>query len=197
MPGNKPNYSRMDVLRTLLLINKNTSRVELVEKINLGEGTVRSILDLMKDKELIISTNKGHSLTRKGLNFIKEINSIIEIKDIEFNEIYPGMNKSVILIKTRERKRISFEHRDIAVRHGANGAIISQFKEKLIIPCPNIDFKKTYPNDYDNIISSIELKRENILVICFANKKENAEKGAFAVSLEISKKLDNIISKIC
>jgi hypothetical protein len=151
----------------------------------------------MKNKKLIISTNKGHSLARKGLNLIKEINSIIEINDIELSEIYPAMNKSVILIKTKEKKRISFEHRDIAVRHGANGAIIAQFKEKLIIPCPNIDFKKTYPNDYEKIISSLELKKENILVICFANKKTNAEKGAFAVSLEISKKLDNIISKIC
>ncbi|MDD5086146.1 MAG: DUF4443 domain-containing protein [Candidatus Nanoarchaeia archaeon] len=197
MPGNKPNYSRIDVLRTLLLINKNTSRIELVKKLNLGEGTIRTILDSIKNKKLIVSTNKGHSLTKKGIDLIKKIESIIEIKNIKLNEIYPDMDKSVVLIKTKQEEEINFQQRDIAVRHGANGAIISEFNGKLVIPCPNMDFKKTYTEDYKKITSSFKFIKGNVLLICFAYRKSDAEKGALAISLNLSKELDNIFNKIC
>jgi len=197
MPGNKPNYSRIDVLRTFLLIRGNKSRLELVKKLDLGEGTIRSILDLIKNKMLIVSTNKGHFLTKKGFNLIKNINSLIEIKDIEFSEIYPETAKSLVLVKTKEKKAISVEFRDTAVREGADGAIIAQFNKNIVIPCPDIDFKKTYPNDYRKIMLSLKPEKGNILIICFANEKSNAEKGALVISLKISKELNNILNMIC
>ena len=67
MVGNKPNYEKEDIIRAFLLIDKNPiSRLELVTKLLLGEGTIRTILDILKRKELLTSMNKGHLLSLKG-----------------------------------------------------------------------------------------------------------------------------------
>ena len=48
MVGNLSNFMRIDVLRCLLKIEKPISRLKLSEILELGEGTIRSILDILK-----------------------------------------------------------------------------------------------------------------------------------------------------
>ena len=66
MVGNIPGYVKTDIIRAFLLINENVRSNDLVSKLALCEGTVRSILDILIHKNLIYSTKKGHSLTEKG-----------------------------------------------------------------------------------------------------------------------------------
>ncbi|MBU1854791.1 MAG: hypothetical protein KKF89_03655, partial [Nanoarchaeota archaeon] len=67
MVGNKPNYKEEDILRTFLYIeDKPVSRAELVEKLELGEGTIRTILSFLKEKKLLKSNRPGHYLSKKG-----------------------------------------------------------------------------------------------------------------------------------
>ena len=46
MVGNLPNFTKLDVLRCLFRIEKPLSRSALSESLELGEGTIRSILDI-------------------------------------------------------------------------------------------------------------------------------------------------------
>ena len=55
MVSNITHYVKTDIIRAFLLIKENVSRNELVSKLALGEGSVRTILDVLKDKNLIYS----------------------------------------------------------------------------------------------------------------------------------------------
>ena len=70
MANNPNNYNNLDILRTFIKIKEPISRKDLTKELELGEGTIRTILDILKRKKLISSTRKGHFLTGKGSRLI-------------------------------------------------------------------------------------------------------------------------------
>jgi len=194
MVGNIHNYVKTDVIRAFLLIKGNISRNELVSKLGLGEGTVRTILDILKDKNLIYSTKKGHSLTEKGSLFFKKIEKSIVVKRLMLEDFYPELEKTVVLLKKADKNiKISFEQRDIAVKQGAEGAVILRFDKELYIPDADINFKESYKKAYDEILKCFDFKKGDILIICFANTSRNSENGALEIAINLNKKLKNTL----
>ena len=190
MVGNIPSYVKTDIIRAFLLIKENISRNELVSKLGLGEGTVRTVLDILKEKGLICSTKQGHSLTEKGNLFLKKTEKSIVVKRLILEDFYPGLEKAVILLKKPGKNiKISFEQRDIAVKQGADGAVILKFDNNLYIPNADINFKENYKKAYDEILKCFDFKKGDILIICFAESSRNAENGALAIALSMSKEL--------
>jgi len=196
MVSNITHYVKTDIIRAFLLIKENVSRNELVSKLALGEGSVRTILDVLKDKNLIYSTKKGHSLTEKGILVFKKIEKSISVKKLILGAFYPGLEKAIVLLnKTDNNIKISFEQRDIAVRQGAEGAVILKFDKELYIPNADINFKENYKKAYDEILKRFDFKKGNILIVCFAKSLRNAENGALEIALSMSKELNNLIKK--
>lgn len=186
MVGNIPNYTKTDVLRCFLEIKENISRKELVKKLGLGEGTVRTVLDILKKKKIISSTRKGHNLTNKGNKLLKKINNTIEIKKISSDVIYPKYKKVGILIKKGKKAKIDYRLRDIAVRNRADGAVIFVFDKRLYLP--NVD----YTRRFSDLEKEFNFKKGNLLIISFANNYKDAESGALAIAVNICKDLNNI-----
>lgn len=196
MVGNIPSYVKTDILRAFLLVKENISRNELVSKLGLGEGTVRTILDILKYKNLIYSTKKGHSLTEKGNLFLKKTEGIMSVKSANLDNFYPGLKKTLILLKKPDKTaKISFQERDIAVKQGADGAVILRFDKGLYIPDADINFKENYKKAYDKILKCFDFKSGNILILCFADSSRNAENGALEIALTMSKELNNLIKR--
>ena len=77
MVGNIPNFTKIDILRCFLRLNKNISRQELAIELELGEGTIRTILNILKSDKFLESTKKGHFLSKKGIEALEQINEII------------------------------------------------------------------------------------------------------------------------
>jgi len=194
MVSNIPNYVKTDIIRAFLLMKENISRNELVSKLALGEGTVRTILDILKDKNLICSTKQGHSLTEKGNLFLKKTEKSIVVKRLMLEDFYPELEKAVVLLKKADKNiKISFEQRDIAVKQGADGAVILKFGNKLYIPDADINFKESYKKAYNEILKCFDFKKGDILIICFAGSSRNAENGALAIAINLNKKLKNTL----
>jgi predicted transcriptional regulator len=188
MVGNIPNYRKFDILRCFLKLSQLTSRADLVKKLELGEGTVRTLLDILKNKNLITSNRQGHMLNKKGIALLNHLNSLIEIKKVDSKKIYPEYKKAGLLIRDAGKTKISIEHRDIAVRSSAFGALLLRYDKKLTMP--ECDFDSS---DLDNLFN---YKNGNILVVTFASTSRNAENAALAVASEISPTLKEILNKI-
>src|SRR3989344_3559322 len=60
-------------LKVLAQDRKPESRAELSRILDLGEGTVRSILDILKENNFLESNKNGHYLSPKGDNFVQKI----------------------------------------------------------------------------------------------------------------------------
>lgn len=189
MVGNYPNFMKTDILRCFLRIDKNTSRGYLKEDLELGEGTVKSLLKILKNKRLINSTKKGHSLTDKGYGIKSKINNLVEIKKINIKNLYPNYKKVGILIRINKKIKIDYRLRDLAVKNGAEGALIFKYGNKLILP----DYDK---KDFKDIEKLFNLKKNDVLVITFAASFKLAEYSALSVLLEINKNAKDLLERL-
>jgi predicted transcriptional regulator len=190
MVGNISNYTKHDILRCFFSIRTNESRQNIVKNLELGEGTVRTILNFLKNKNLIISTKKGHSLTYRGLSLLSKIRTNIDIKDIKLDE-YKQLKKSAILLKTNTKKK-EYELRDIAIKNGAEGAFVFKYNGKrLIMPKSN-----DYNLDLKHLEDNFNFSKDDLLVVSFAKEKRWAEISNLAIAMEVSSEFNNLINKL-
>jgi len=177
MVGNISNFNDFDVIRCFLAVSRHVSRQKLKKELGLGEGTVRTILDMLKKKGLISSTRKGHSLTGKGEPLAGKINNTIELKKIKTN-IYKNTKQAAVLIRQKKHVKIKVELRDTAIRNGADAALILSFDKKLHAPGIEISFP-----ELDKLF---KFEKNNILIVTFAKTQKDAENSALAVADKIS-----------
>lgn len=190
MVGNIPNFTRIDILRCFLRFSKNIGRQELARELELGEGTLRTILNILKSKKLLDSTKKGHFLSKKGTGVLNQIYEYIDIpKHLAIKSLYPNLKKIGVLIKNISNLKELYKLRDIAVKNSAEGALILKFENKLYAP------ESDYEQDYRELESYFDFKNNDVLVIAFSNEKRHAENGALAIAIELNDALKKFISE--
>ena len=189
MVGNIPNFTKIDILRCFLRFSKNIGRQELSRDLELGEGTIRTILGILKSKKLLDSTKKGHFLSKMGFEMLSQICKSITIpKDVTIDTLYPYFKKVSVLVRNIQSLKELYKLRDIAVKSGADGAIILKFDKKLYAP------ESGYEHDYKELERYFDFKNNDVLIIAFSNKSKNAENGALAIAIELSDFLKRFVS---
>ncbi len=100
MVGNLSNYHKLDVVRMLFSLTEIKSRSQLVESLEIGEGTIRTLLTMLKDKKLIESTSGGHILSKKGFSVLFSLQKMfLTPKKVKLDAFYPDMVKVAVLVK--------------------------------------------------------------------------------------------------
>ena len=190
MVGNTANFSKIDILRCFLRFIKNTGRQELAKELELGEGTVRTILNSLKSRNLLDSTKKGHYLSSKGNKLLEEIlKGIIEVKDTSIKSIYPNAKKVAVLIRNAPSLKGLHKLRDIAVKNGADGALILKFKGRLYAP------ESSYEQDFRELEKLFDLRDKDAIVVAFSYDRKSAENGALAIAIEMKDSLKKFIDR--
>lgn len=189
MVGNIPNFTKIDILRCFLRFNRKVSRQELSKKLELGEGTIRTILQMLKSKNLLSSTKKGHFLSKNGAELLAEIKKCISLpKRFAVSNLYPEFKKIGIVMKKEDNLREVYRLRDLAVKSGSEGALILKFNNRLYAP------ESGFEQDYSELEKCFELDNDNILIIAFSASNRSAENGALAIAIELCEPLKKFIS---
>ena len=191
MVGNIPNFTKIDILRCFLRFKKNIGRQELAKDLELGEGTVRTILKILKSKNLLEQTKKGHFLSKKGEEALNQVYGCISMpKSIMLRDFYPDFKKiGVQAVNVSGLKEI-YRLRDIAVKSGAEGAVILKFDGRLYAP------DSDYEQDYTQLEEYFDFRDNDILVIVFSGEKRLAENGALPIAAELKSPLKKFISEL-
>lgn len=190
MVGNIANFTSIDVLRCLLKIEKPVSRSFLAKSLELGEGTIRSVLDILKEKNYLESNNIGHYLSKNGSTMVENLKNNIVIKKIDKVSLFP--NKKIITIQIKNFKKIAnvVALRDEAVKNGAEGALILKYDNKLRF------YDSDYKEDLRKIENKLDLSRNDLVIVTYADSYKLAEYGAIATVINISNQLKNILDKL-
>ncbi len=156
-PGRAPDFTQAHLLYSLILLkNKRIGRKQLAEELRLGEGTARTMLGRLQDEKLIEITRPGITLSNKGLDYLKAVETVLKCKSLPGTEItVDKVNWAVLIRGVSRRVRLGVEQRDQALIHGATGAttlvyhdgtwIIPGIEEKLEVHILEglADFKPT------------------------------------------------------
>ena len=186
MVGNIPNFNEYDVLRAFLLVGEPISRQELASELGVGEGTVRTILDILKKNKLIFSTRQGHSLTKKGNALLKTVKRFVEINKKVDIEHYKNFKKAAVLLKGVDSE-VNVGLRDKAIKNGAEAALIFVYKNGLVLP-----YAEEFKEDFKELENLFSFKNGDILIVTFAGSSRDAENSALSLFLFLTPKLNKI-----
>jgi predicted transcriptional regulator len=186
-PGPSTTFSMFHIFYALELIaEKPIGRTKLAEKLNVGEGAIRTIISRLKDAGLIVTSKEGCNLTDKGLSVWKRFEEVFPKRiKIEKTPLTTSEYNYAFLVKNRGHKiKSGIEQRDAAIMGGARRALVIVSKHgHLVIESVSNSIEKDFPEAANKILKDLKLENNDVIIIAGADNPLKAKRGAFAASL--------------
>ena len=191
MVGVTPKFSPLDVLRALLILSGDPmSRADIVKSLRLGEGSVRSILDELKEGKFAVSSRRGHALSMVGLDLQREVIHKVSAPQQVKCAVFANPFCSAVVVKNPGMAIDPVRLRDVALKWGADAALVL-IKGEGSLKAPFID-KNLDLSAVEKVIHSSE---GDVVVVVFADAKSSSEIAALAVALHASPWLRGLVAK--
>ena len=191
-PSRVLSFDMVHVFKTLQLINENghVSREKLCEELELGEGSIKTLMRHLKMQHLIESTNAGTKMTKKGNSFYSELLTSIpcEISLSRCAVTLGKFNFAVLVKQMSSMIKDGIAQRDTAIRMGASGATTLLFKDnKFLIPQTRFDSLKDEHQLSEQMIKNLHPQDGDVIIIGSDNysrmKAEFAAKSAALITI--------------
>jgi uncharacterized protein DUF4443/CggR-like protein len=183
-PSRVLSYDMVHVFKTLQLINDNghVSRENLCYELELGEGTVKTLVRHLKMQGLVESSNAGTKMTKEGKSFFSELLCYLPFEmPVSKCKITLGKHNYAILIKEMKSSiKSGIEQRDAAIKVGASGATTLLYEnKKFLIPQTNYDALKDEQYLAKRLIENLHPAETDVIIIGTDNhSKKRAEFAA-------------------
>jgi predicted transcriptional regulator len=185
-PGPSTTFTVFHIFYALELIaQKPLGRNKLAEKLEVGDGAVRTIISRLKEEDLIETSKQGCNLTRKGLDIWKQFEEIFpkqmalprsDLSSSEFNYAF--------LVKNSGQKvKSGINQRDAAIFAGARNALVIVYRNgHLFIESVSSRFEQDYPIVASQIINELKPEENDVIIVAGADSLLRAKRGVFAAS---------------
>lgn len=182
-PSRILSFEMVHVLKTLQLIQEkgHVSRHTLCKKLDLGEGTVKTLVKHLKIYDLVVTDKSGTRISTKGSKLLSElVLSMPAEMSISTCSIALGkFNYGILLRQMSYVIKTGIEQRDAAIKMNALGATTLVYKDKrFIIPNTNFDALHTEQNLHALLVQSLNPEEDDALIIGSDNKSERTAEFA-------------------
>jgi len=185
-PGPSMTFTVSHIFFALELIaEKPIGRNTLAKKLQVGEGTIRTIVNRLKNCGLIETSRKGCNLTTKGQTVWKTFEEFFPKRaEIGKTELTNTENNYAFLVKNSGGNvKSGIEQRDAAIVAGATTAVIIVSKQgHLTIESVSNRVEKRFPEAADRILKTFHPEDNDVIVLVGAAVPWKAKHGAFAAS---------------
>jgi predicted transcriptional regulator len=185
-PGPSTTFSVAHIFHAMELVaEKPIGRNKLAEKLDVGEGAIRTIIGHLKDAGLVETSKAGCMLTAKGLSVWRKFEKFFPKRgEIAKTELTTSDYNYAFLVKNSGHKvKSGIEQRDTAIAAGAKRAVIIVSKGgHLVIESVSNHVEKEFPKATSQILTIIQPEDNDVIVIAGADVLQKAEHAAFAAS---------------
>lgn len=185
-PGPSTTFSMFHIFYALeLMAEKPIGRTKLAEKLNVGDGAIRTIISRLKDAGLIVTSKEGCKLTDKGLSVWKRFEEVFPKRiKIEKTPLTTSEYNYAFLVKNRGHKvKSGIDQRDAAIMGGARRAVAIVSKNgHLVIESVSNSIEKDFPEASNKILKDLKPEDNDVIIIAGADNPLKAKRGAFAAS---------------
>jgi predicted transcriptional regulator len=185
-PGPSTTFSMFHIFYALeLLAKKPIGRNKLAEKLNVGEGAIRTIISRLRGAGLIVTSKEGCILTDKGLSIWK---SFVEVypkrAEIGKTALTTSKYNYAFLVKDKAHKvKSGIDQRDAAIMGGARRALVIVSKNgRLMIESVSNSIEDEFPEAASEILEKLNPEDNDVIIIAGADNPLKAKRGAFAAS---------------
>lgn len=185
-PGPSTTFSMFHIFYALELVaEKPIGRNKLAEKLNVGEGAIRTIIRRLKDSGLIVTSRVGCTLTDRGLSVWENFETVFPKRaGIEKTALTTSEYNYAFLVKNKGHKvKSGIDQRDAAIMGGAKRALVTVFKDsRLIIESISNNIERDFPEAANIILRDLKPEDNDAIIIAGADNLLKAKRGAFAAS---------------
>lgn len=174
----------------LVLEDKIVSRKELAKKLQLGEGSIRTILRKLRKQNIVEVLRAGCRLTERGKHVLKELRTHLPvIREITLKWL-PWSKQIGILVKNVAKEiKSGIDERDLAIKYGADGLIVLVcYNSKLVIPSlenESIDYLRELKKNVQEVFRPED---GDVVIVSGASHTNKAELSALACALYLISK---------
>ncbi len=185
-PGPSTTFTIFHVFYALeLMAQKPLGRNKLAEKLDVGDGAVRTIISRLREAGLIETSKEGCNLTKKGMEVWRQFEEIFPKRaDMPKNELSTSEFNHAFLVKNcGEKVKSGIDQRDAAIIAGARRAMVIVFKNgHLCIESVSDCIEKEYPKAASQILKQLTPQENDVIILAEADSALKAKRGAFAAS---------------
>ena len=176
-------FADYHVYRTLLLLSdgKRRGRKQISESVKVGEGSMRTIIEHLREKRMIDIKQTGVKISSRGLDYIKQLP--IRLERLQSSDISIAERNVAVLVHGKaDRITQGIEQRDSAIKAGAEGATtVIVIGNKLVVP-PDYCLDVEKPNISSELRGALDPSEGDVIIIGTATDYELAEDGALAAA---------------
>lgn len=185
-PGPSTTFTIFHIFYALeLMSQKPLGRNRLAEKLNVGDGAVRTIINRLKEAGLIETSKEGCLLTEKGLDTWRQFEEFFPVRvDLPKSELSTSDFNYAFLVKNSGQKvQSGIDQRDAAIIAGARKAMVVVYRNgHLSIESVSENIAEQYPEAASQIIEELKPQDNDVIIVAGAETKLKAKRGAFAAS---------------
>jgi predicted transcriptional regulator len=185
-PGPSTTFTIFHLFYALELLSKEPlGRNKLAEKLNVGDGAVRTIISRLKDAGLIETSKTGCGLTEKGKAVWHQFEEVFPKQiDLSPSELNPSdCNHAFLIRNCGEKVGTGINQRDAAIIAGARKALVMVYRKgHLCIESISDSLEKQFPNAAAQIMEQMKPQENDAIVVATAETPLKAKRGAFAAS---------------
>ncbi|MFB3889734.1 MAG: DUF4443 domain-containing protein [Candidatus Bathyarchaeia archaeon] len=168
-----------------LIGEKTIGRNKLAEKMNVGEGAIRTIISRLVDAGLVTTSKEGCTLTAKGKRVWKEFEEAFPKRvPIGQNELATADFNFAFLVKNKgDKVKSGIDQRDAAIVAGARKAIVIVCRNgHLRIESVSENIENEFPKAATQILQALQPQENDVVIVAGAETLLKAKRGAFAAS---------------
>jgi hypothetical protein len=168
----------------LLSSGKRIGRKRLAEMIGVGEGSMRRIIDTLREWEMITVKQTGISITKSGTGFLNELP--MRVIDIDLGDSVIGsFQQGVIVLDVAHKIENGMQQRDAGIKAGADGCTTIVIRNGAMMIPPSWNMDETRPELAARIRADTKITEKDVIIVGSSNDMMSAVNAALSAAFEL------------
>ena len=166
----------------LLSDGRRMGRKRLADEVGVGEGSMRRIIDTLKEWDFINIKQTGITITKAGLSFLEQI----PIKPVDIfveGAVAGACQQGVLVLGGADKVVNGMEQRDAGIKVGADGCTTIVIRDGALMIPPDWNMDEKTPELAYKIRKEIGLTQSDALIIGGGENQTVATEAALTAAL--------------
>lgn len=159
-------------------------RKKLSDMVGIGEGSMRRIINTLREWEMIDIRQTGIKISREGMGFLSELP--LKVLDLTIGDLVVGDHQQALLVKGVAHKiENGMQQRDAGIRAGSEGCTTILYRNGRLLMPPDWDLDVNRPGLASTIRSIEDMEEGDVIIVGGAFDRMGAVNGALAAAFEL------------
>lgn len=168
----------------LLSDGRRMGRKRLADEVGVGEGSMRRIIDTLKEWDFINIKQTGITITKAGLSFLDQL-PIRPVNIFVEGSVTGQCQQGVLVIGGADKVVNGMEQRDAGIKVGADGCTTIVIRDGVLMIPPDWNMDERTPELAYKIRKDIGMTQSDALIIGGGDTQSLATEAAITAALQM------------